>query len=63
VDADIGHILACGDEIYVVNSALVASHVDAGRGGVRPDLPLTPNMKRRERQILSISGEMELVIF
>ena len=63
VNSDAGDVLARGDEIDVVNSPLIAPHVDAGGSAIGPVLFLPPNVKRRQREIFSVRIEMELSVF
>lgn len=63
MNLDAGHVLARRHKIDVVNSPLVALHVDAGGGAARSYLLLPPNVKRRKREILPIRVEMEPSVF
>lgn len=63
MNPDVRHVLTRCDEIDVVNSALIASHVDAGGSAVGSVLLLPPNMKRRQREIFPVRVEMKLSVF
>ena len=62
VDFDASHLGSGRDEIDIVNSALVAPHVDAGRGAVKARALLRPNVEGRKRKVLPVSRKMKFFV-
>ena len=63
VNPDAAHLRACRHKVDLVNSAVVASHVDGHRSAVGAGTFLRPNVKRSQREILPIHRHVESFVF
>ncbi len=63
VNSNAAHLAASREEIDIIDSAFVTSHVDAGGGRANAGLSLSPNVKRGESDIFSVHVHVELLVF